>query len=254
MTYEESLKAVEHRPYPLPAGMWRMRQRWRDLLFAHWPIPAAQMQALIPASLEVDTYDGFAWAGVVPFWMDEVQVRYAGDHTAGFPTTRTFPELNLRTYVRSRRTGQAGVFFFSLDCASWLAVFGARVLFHLPYFPATMRRESVGPAVEYSSKRLLTSQSVRFDATYRTLREPVQAEPGSLEQFLTERYCLFTESRGRLLVGEIHHEQWPLERAQAEIRVNEIPAAHGLTLPNRPPVLHFARELRVAIWGLRVER
>lgn len=254
MTYEQSLKTVEHRPYPLPAGMWRMRQRWRDLLFAHWPSPAAEMQALLPAGLEVDTYDGFAWAGVVPFWMDEVQVRYAGQHTAGFPTTETFPELNLRTYVRSRKTGRAGVFFFSLDCTSWLAVAGARTLFHLPYFPAAMRRESVGPCVEYSSKRLLTSQSVRFDATYRTLGETIPREPGSLAEFLTERYRLFTESSGRLLVGEIHHELWPLEQAEAEIRVDEVPAAHGITLPQRAPVLYFSRALQVTIWGLQEDR
>ena len=251
MTYDESLKSVEHRPYPLSPGKWRMRQRWRDLLFAHWPIPLAQMVPLLPAGLEVDTYDGFAWAGVVPFWMDEVQVRVAGEQTIGFPTVREFAELNLRTYVRSRRTGQAGVYFFSLDCASWLAVLGARVLFHLPYFPAAMTRESSGDTVEYASRRLLTRQSVNFAAAYRTLGERILHEAGSLEQFLTERYCLFTESRGHLLVGEIHHEQWPLERAEAEIRVNQIPATHGLTLPDRAPVLHFSRELRVAIWGLR---
>ena len=254
MTYDEALTHVEHRPYPLPAGMWRMRQRWRDLLFAHWPIPVEQMAMLIPDGLEVDRYDGFAWAGVVPFWMDEVQVRFAGQRTSGFPTTTTFPELNLRTYVRSRQTGLRGVYFFSLDCASWLAVAGARTLFHLPYFPASMRRETSGPRVEYSSRRLLTRRSVRFEASYRTLGELIPHEAGSLEEFLTERYCLFTESRGRLLVGDIHHTRWPLERAEAEIRLDEIPAAHGLTLPRRAPVLHFSRELRVAIWGLRRDR
>jgi uncharacterized protein YqjF (DUF2071 family) len=231
-----------------------MRQRWRDLLFAHWPIPSAAMQPLLPAGLVADTCDGFAWAGVVPFWMDEVQVRVAGSQTIAFPTVREFPELNLRTYVRSRRTGLAGVYFFSLDCASWLAVAGARTLFHLPYFPAATSRESAGAVVEYRSRRLLTRQSVRFEATYRTLGERLPHEAGSLEEFLTERYCLFTESRGRLLVGDIHHELWPLERAEADIRLNEIPAAHGLRLPDRPPVLHFARELRVALWGLREDK
>jgi uncharacterized protein YqjF (DUF2071 family) len=254
VTYDEALQDVEHRPYPLPAGMWRMRQRWRDLLFAHWPIPVDAMARLIPAGLEVDAYDGSAWAGVVPFWMDEVQVRAAGQHTITFPSVREFPELNLRTYVRSRRTGRAGVYFFSLDCSSWLAVLGARTLFHLPYFPAAMRRETSGARVEYSSRRLLTRQSVRFEASYRTLGEPIAHEQGSIEAFLTERYCLFTESRGRLLVGDIHHVQWPLERAEAEIRVDEIPAVHGLMLPERAPLLHFSRELRVAIWALREDR
>lgn len=251
MTYDEALTHVEHRPYPLPVGMWRMRQRWRDLLFAHWPIPVAAMAPLLPAGLEVDSYDGFAWAGIVPFWMDEVQVRTFGKRMIAFPTVREFPELNLRTYVRSRRTGRSGVYFFSLDCASWLAVAGARALFHLPYFPAAMTRVTSGASVEYSSRRLLTRQKVRFESTFRTLGEPFAHQKGSIEEFLTERYCLFTESRGRLLVGDIHHERWPLERAEAEIGLNEIPAAHGLTLPRRAPLLHFSRELRVAIWPLR---
>lgn len=253
MTYAQSLQHTEHRPYPLPPGLWRQRQRWRDLLFAHWPIPVDAMQRLLPPGLVADTYDGYAWAGIVPFWMDEVQVRYAGQRTVGFPTVKTFPELNLRTYVRSAKTGLAGVYFFSLDCASWLAVLGARVLFHLPYFPAAMRRETTGSAVRYSSRRLFTRESVRVELDYRASGPVIPPVPGSIEQFLTERYCLFTRSRGRLLVGHIHHAPWSLQPAEAEFRVNELPAAHGLTLPLRAPLLHFSREIRVNIWGLSTE-
>lgn len=253
MTYDQSLQTTEHRPYPLPAGQWRQRQRWRDLLFAHWPIPADDMQRLLPPGLVVDSWDGSAWAGIVPFWMDEVQVRYAGQRTIGFPTVKTFPELNLRTYVRSRKTGLAGVYFFSLDCASWLAVLGARTLFHLPYFPAAMQRTPTGAATNYSSRRLFTRQSVRVELEYQPIGPALAHQTGSIEQFLTERYCLFTRSRGRLLVGHIHHAPWTLQPAEAEFRVNELPAAHGLSLPRRAPLLHYSRELRVAIWGLRGE-
>jgi uncharacterized protein YqjF (DUF2071 family) len=248
-----SLAATEHRPYPLPAGRWRMRQRWNDLLFAHWPIPVAEIAALLPAGLEVDTFEGYAWAGVVPFWMDEVTNRVVGSATVTVPTTRTFPELNLRTYVRSRVSGLSGVYFFSLDCASPLAVLGARTLFHLPYFPASMSYEEDARGIHYKSRRRLTRKSVRFEGSYRSLgAAPVRAnEPGSIEHFLTERYCLFTPFAGHMLVGDIHHVAWPLEPAEAEIRVNEIPAAHEVVLPKRAPVLHFARELRVTIWPLR---
>jgi uncharacterized protein YqjF (DUF2071 family) len=145
------------------------------------------------------------------------------------------------------------VFFFSLDAASALAVLGARTLFHLPYFLARMRRETEADgAIQYTSRRLLTGPSVRFRARYRGLGEvAAPAVAGSLEHFLTERYCLFTPFGGRLLVGHIHHLPWPLEAAEAEIEVNELPAAHGIALPNRAPVLHFARELHVYIWPLR---
>ena len=160
--------------------------------------------------------------------------------------------MNLRTYVRSRATGLAGVYFFSLDAASLLAVLGARTLFHLPYFWAKMRR-SVQPdgSIDYTSRRLATRQSVRFEATYSSRGLVTPSLPGSLEAFLTERYCLFTHHGGRLSVGHIHHLPWPLEVAEAEIRVNELPQAHGITLPNRPPVLHLARELHVYIWSLK---
>jgi uncharacterized protein YqjF (DUF2071 family) len=250
------LSTVAHRPYPLPPGRWRMTQRWHDLLFAHWPIPADAMGRLLPAGLEVDTFDNYAWAGVVPFWMDQVRTRTIGERCVIIPTTAEFCEMNLRTYVRSKVTGLRGVYFFSLDAASALAVLGARALFHLPYCLAGMRRHAdpVG-AIHYSSKRLLTRRSVRFEAKYRSLQPaPTPGASGTLEHFLTERYCLFTPHAGRILVGHIHHLPWPLESAEAEIILNELPAAHGIALPNRPPVLHFARELQVYLWSLQEDR
>jgi uncharacterized protein YqjF (DUF2071 family) len=233
-----------------------MAQRWNDLLFAHWPIPPGEMTRLLPAGIEVDTFDGYAWVGVVPFWMDQVRTRAAGERCITFPGTGTFCELNLRTYVRSRATGLRGVYFFALDAASALAVIGARMFFHLPYFLASMHRqiESDG-TVEYVSNRLLTARSVRFKARYRGLGEVAgPSRDGTLEHFLTERYCLFTRHAGQVRVGHIHHLPWPLEPAEAEIVINELPAAHGITLPDRPPVLHFARKLEVYIWSLREDR
>jgi uncharacterized protein YqjF (DUF2071 family) len=251
------LETVAHRPYPLPAGPWRMAQRWNDLLFAHWPISPQVMASLLPAGLEVDTFDGQAWVGVVPFWMDRVRTRIAGETTVTVPGTATFAELNLRTYVRSRRTGLQGVFFFSLDAESLLAVIGARTIFHLPYFLSDMKRVTYpGGSIQYSSTRMLTRQKPSFRANYRGLGRKAGAAaslPGSLEYFLTERYCLFTTSGSRLLVGHIHHLPWPLEPAEAEIEVNDLPQAHGLTLPNQPPILHFSRELEVFIWSLAEE-
>jgi Uncharacterized conserved protein len=230
-----------------------MAQRWNDLLFAHWPVAVEQIASLLPPGLAVDSFDGYAWVGVVPFWMDQVRTRTIGESTIVVPSTGQFCELNLRTYVRSNATGLAGVYFFSLDAASALAVFGARTIFHLPYFLASMKRQIGSDGViEYESKRLLTRRSVRFKARYRGLAKvAAPSVAGSLEHFLTERYCLFTTHRGRVLVGDIHHLPWPLERAEAEIELNELPAAHGITLPDRGPVLHFARELHVYIWSLR---
>ena len=251
----DTLRDTGHRPFPMPDRPWTMTQRWNDLLFAHWPIAVETMAALIPEGLEVDVFDGYAWVGVVPFWMSRIRARVPGMDHRRFPFSRSFPELNLRTYVRSKRTGRAGVFFFALEAASPVAVAGARTLFHLPYFLANMSRTTTTDGtVRYKSRRLLTSQTVGFQATYRGLgrNEDVQAsQPGSLEHFLTERYCLFTTHSGAVLVGNIHHKSWPLEAAEAEMRTNDLPRAHGLTLPNRPPVLHFSKSLDVYIWALR---
>jgi uncharacterized protein YqjF (DUF2071 family) len=227
-----------------------MRQRWNDLLFAHWPIPPAEIAALLPPGLVVDTYAGDAWIGVVPFWMDRVQIRVAGDQTGGVPTTRTFSELNLRTYVRSARTGKQGVFFFSLDCSSPLAVAGARMIFHLPYYCASIQLHQQAERVRYESRRWGRGNPA-FQADYHPCGPIALSKPGSLEAFLTERYCLFTPHGGSLLRGEIHHAPWPLQPAQAEIGVNELPAAHGVTLPASKPLLHFSHHLDVYLWSLR---
>jgi uncharacterized protein len=246
------LSTIDHRPYSLPAGRWRMAQHWNDLLFAHWPIAVDKMAPLLPARLKVDTYDGYAWVGVVPFWMDQVRTRAIGESCITVPGAATFCELNLRTYVRSRTTGLPGVYFFSLDAASALAVLGARTLFHLPYFLASMQRQTEPDGtIQYSSRRLFSRHSVRFQARYRGLGNlTAPSVDGTLEHFLTAHYCLFTPHAGRLLVGHIHHLPWPLEPADAEISINQLPAAHGISLPNRPPVLHFARSLEVYIWSL----
>ncbi len=233
-----------------------MAQRWNDLLFAHWPIAPEALAKCLPPGLEADLYDGQAWLGVIPFWMDRVRVRAVGERTVWFPGTRSFPELNLRTYVRSRRTGQPGIFFFSLDAGSTLAVLGARVLFFLPYFPATMSREMLPDGgMLYRSRRWLPrARPAEVQVRYRPIGPVRRSESGDLASFLTERYCLFTTSPGgHLLVGEIDHQQWPLQPAEAEFLRNDLPADFGFTLPDRAPVLYFSKELEVTIWGLRRE-
>ncbi len=136
---EETLSVVNHRPYALPKRPWTMMQRWNDLLFAHWPIPAAKLEALLPSGLQVDTFDQSAWLGVVPFWMDRVQLR----GVPRIPGASRFPELNLRTYVRERNTNRAGVYFFCLEASNPLAVMMARAVFHCPIIGPACRSKYV---------------------------------------------------------------------------------------------------------------
>lgn len=242
------LTMTEDRPWALPAQPWSMTQRWHSLLFAHWPVAAESIAPLLPPGLLVDGFAGMGWIGIVPFTMDRIRFRGLGS----VPGANRFAELNLRTYVRHERTGTPGVFFFSLDAANPVAVVVARTWFHLPYYWARMRaKEGEGGWVHYQSTRLLAGEPVRFRATYRGLgpQRAQRSARDTIEYFLTERYCLFTQDRkGELLQGNIHHAPWPLEAAEAEIEVNDLPRAHGIQLPDIAPVLHFARSQTVVLW------
>jgi hypothetical protein len=223
-----------------------MAQTWHDLLFAHWPLPVAALQALLPQGLAVDTFDGEAWVGVVPFRMSGIRLRA----TPALPWVSAFPELNLRTYVT--RAGKPGVWFFSLDAANPLAVAVARRWFHLPYFRARMRCASSGAdAIEYASvRRHAGAPAAELVARYRPCAPVERARPGSLEHWLTERYRLYAaDRRGALFEGEIHHAPWPLQRAEWELERDTLSATLGIEIPERAPLLHFARRLDVAIWA-----
>jgi uncharacterized protein YqjF (DUF2071 family) len=245
---KEILSETSHRPWPLPRSAWTMTQRWNDLLFAHWPVPVADLADLVPSQLTIDTFDGSAWVAITPFWMDRIRLR----GMPLIPGANHFPELNLRTYVRDRHSNMSGVYFFSLDAANPAAVVAARTLFKLPYYWAHMKIESQDQReFHYQSTRLLTLNQVRFRARYRSLQQP--SAKGGLETFLTERYCLYTtDKRGTIYRGNIHHLPWPLEMAEAEIEINELPQAHGIQLPDTKPLLHYARELVVYIWQLEL--
>ena len=248
----DMLELESHRPWPMPAGSWLMSQRWCDLLFAHWPVPAAAIRSRIPERLEIETFDGTAWIAVVPFRMEAVRPRWL----PAVPWLSAFPELNLRTYVRL--DDRPGVFFFSLDATNPVAVSLARRLFRLPYFRARMSCEGRGEAVAYRSTRTHRgAPEARFEGRYGPVGEVSRAVPGTLEHFLAERYCLYASGRsvGRpsddLYRGEVHHGPWPLQPAEADIAVNSLLESVGLgDAAARPPHLLFARRIDVRVWPL----
>lgn len=228
----------------MPEEAWTWQQQWYDLLFAHWAVEAGQLREWIPEELEIDTHSGMAWIGVVPFRM-----RMKRRGVPGIPTVSHFAELNVRTYVKL--DGKPGVWFFSLDAESRLAVWGARRFFHLPYYHAEMQVRQEGEWIDYQSTRRGASTG-RFVARYRAKVPVSLAIESSLEHWLTERYCLFARSKcGAYWCGEIHHSPWPLQQAEAEIRENTMLAPLGLAVPEGEPVLHFARNIDVALWPLR---
>jgi uncharacterized protein len=235
------LKSVDHRPWPLAEGPWIMEQTWNDLLFAHWPLNLEAVRPLVPQQLSLDTFDGRCWVAVTPFHMSGVRARWLPP----LPALSRFPELNVRTYVRAG--AKPGVFFFSLDAASRLAAWVARATYRLPYFHARMEAEP-GEWIRYRSVR---RPGVQFRAVYRPAAPVEFRKPESLEHWLTERYCLYTMSRGRIFCAEIHHRPWPLQDAEAEIRENTVADAAGINLPETAPLVHFSKKLEVLIWRLK---
>jgi hypothetical protein len=219
-------------------------QTWDDLLFVHWPAPEDALRSCLPAGLELDLFDGEAWIGVTPFRITGLRAR----GLPPLPFASSFLELNTRTYVTAG--GKPGIWFFSLDAASELAVEAARRSYKLPYFRADMRAGWRDGRLEYESRRRdPRGVPASFRASYRPVGEVLDADPGSLASFLTERYCLYTEDAGRLKRAEIHHAPWPLQPAEAEIAENTM-VPRGIEPLEDEPLLHFSARRDVVIWPL----
>jgi uncharacterized protein YqjF (DUF2071 family) len=233
--------STAHRPWPLPGRPWLMTQTWHDLLFAHWRVDVSSLRRAVPAAFDLDLFDGEAWVGVVPFHMTNVGLRA----TPAVPWISAFPELNVRTYVRV--ADRPGVYFFSLDADRGLAVAAARTLLNLPYYTADMTIERRDDAIRYESARR-TRPSGQFNATYEPVGDPFAPAAGSIEYFLTERYCLYHHNRlGHPYRLDIHHRPWSLQFARATITMNTMAAASHLAL-NGAPLLHFARRQDALAW------
>jgi uncharacterized protein YqjF (DUF2071 family) len=230
-----ALEETAHRPWPLPERSWLQGQTWEHLLFAHWRADEGALRAHVPDQLEIETLDGSAWLAITPFRLSALRLR----GTLPLPLVSSFPELNVRTYVR--RGDRPGIWFFSLDAASRWAVAAARRTYRLPYHLARMRVAARNGWVEYSSART----GHVFEGRYRPTGAVFRAEPGTLEHFLTERYCLWTHGPAR---AEIHHAPWLLQPAEAELELNTM-APEGIELAG-DPLCHYAERQDVVIWSL----
>jgi uncharacterized protein YqjF (DUF2071 family) len=228
-----------------PSGKPIMHQSWGKLLFMHWAIDAGLLRPLIPAGLEIDTYNGKAWIGVVPFTMWDI--RALPSFLPAVPKLSAMHELNVRTYVH--HNGTPGVWFFSLDCNSSTAVFGARTFYYLPYYNAELTLEQTNTKIDYSLKRTDKPRAI-FDATWNIGPPLPVSEPDSLEFFLTERYCLYSEHKGRIHQARIHHQPWPLQTASLDSYSSTMLDVLGLPEPTAAPILHYAEEISADIWSL----
>lgn len=215
-----------------------MSQTWKRVTFLHWPYEPAVVQRPLPRALEVDTFGGAAWIGLVPFEIHNLR---------GIPH---FPETNVRTYVVGP-DGARAVWFFSLDAARLLAVLGARIAYHLPYFWAHMRVASHHGTIQYRSRRRSPhSTSVMSDIAVTPGERYLETELGDRDHFLTARYRLYSETRGKLRCAQIEHEPWPLARASVMGLNQNLVEAAGLPAPAGAPLVHYAAGIDVKIGPL----
>lgn len=238
---------VRHRPYPMPTTPWLMTQTWHDLLFLHWPVDAQMLRALLPGGLELDLFEGQAYVGITPLYMTNMAPR----GVPPVPGLSSMPEVNVRTYVVAKDV--PGVYFFSLDAGSALAVGAARAMYYLPYFSAKMRLDQRNGWIHVRSRRAgHAGRPAQLRARYRgvgTARPPAN---GSLEYFLTERYCLYTFDHAfHMCRVDIHHGPWMLAPADAEIEINTMAEANDIRLPGVSPLAHYAKRQDTVVWPLR---
>ena len=233
-----------HRPWPLPDAPWLNGQTWESLLFAHWPVPVSTLRPHVPRSLEIETFDGTAWLGITPFRLESYRLR----GLPPLPGVSSFYEVNVRTYVTA--FDKPGIWFFSLDASSRAAVAAARRAYRLPYFHASMLM-SEHERVTFRSMRRDGASEAEIEVVYGpSSDDPISPEPGTLEHFLTERYCLYAEGGGVLYRAEIHHPPWPLQTAGGDLFTNTMPPP-GIELPADEPLMHFAARQDVVVWPLR---
>jgi uncharacterized protein YqjF (DUF2071 family) len=241
----ERLGPTGHRPWPMPQTPWVMAQTWQDLAFLHWPLHPSDLREMVPPGLSLDTFEGAAWLGITPFAVTGLRLR----GLPAVPGLSSFQELNVRTYVTV--DGKPGVFFFSLDANNVAAVELARRWYALPYFLAAGAMDRRGGPVHFTSRRRSgAARPAEFAAAYRAVGDPSPAVAGTLEWWLTERYCLYSvDQDGRLYRAEIHHPPWPLQRAEVEVDRNTMAVGLGARLDAQPALAHFARTLDVRVWS-----
>ena len=238
-TYEGNLEQKRKVMTNLP---WIMKQTWKDVLFAHYPVQKKVLEKLVPSVLPLDTYNGTCWVSIVPYLTSSM-------HPRGFPPIpgmAAYPGFNIRTYVTLN--GKPGVYFFRLTAANFLAAHFAKTFFRLPYLYMDMKYKKVKNLIVFESEK---KTGLQLLCNYKSISDPVPTEKGSLEEWLVERYCVYTvNKKGVPLRGDILHEPWLLEKAEAEFHQNTLLSSLNIVAENEKPILHYAKSRVVRFWPI----
>jgi len=249
------LYSVEHRPWLPPDSHWLVSQSWDNILLAHFALAPATLRPFVPDGFTLDLYDGVAWLTVSPFCA--THVRPSG--IPPLPGFSFFSQLNLRTYVTLE--GKSGIFYLSVDVASLSAVWFARIFFRMQYWHAAIRFSRNNSGVDDSVARTMSFRASRlrgpaackgpaeFEVMYRPEGDPEPVHRATLEEFLTERYCIYSWNRGKYYRTEVHHQPWSLQPASVELQANTLAEPFGFALPARPDLCYFSPSVKMLVWA-----
>lgn len=241
------MNEVVHSSWSLPSKYWIMQQNWRNLLFLHWPIPPEKLRPHIPSSLQIDTFNGSAWLGVILFVLEGIYPR----GISFFSLTPKFPEINVRTYVKY--DGKPGIYFLSIDVANWASLKIAKRWYRLPYHSAQISIRKEGKTFHcHSIRKGNANTPILFEGKYVPVSEVFFPKEGTLEHWLTERYCLYSSNNGvNIYCGEIHHQPWPLQKAKIEIVRNTLFTPFHFDLSEVKPIAHYSTGVDSLMWNIK---
>ncbi|EKN71035.1 hypothetical protein BABA_02632 [Neobacillus bataviensis LMG 21833] len=236
-----------HRSWPLPSKYWIIRQSWRNLLFLHWPIPLEKLRPHIPSSLQIDTFNSYAWVGVILFVIEGIYPR----GISSVSLTSKFPEVNVRTYVTY--DGKPGIYFLSIDVENWASLRIAKRWYRLPYHSAQISFRKEGQAFHMHSIRKGNANTpISFKGKYVPVAKVYFPKEGTLDHWLTERYCLYSSNNGvNIYCGEINHRSWPLQNVETEIYHNTLFTPYQFELSDEKPIVHFSKGLDTIFWNIK---
>jgi len=224
---------------PNPVTRAVMVQQWRDLAYVHWRYPVEEVQALLPSGVEVDVHDGSAWVGLIPFSMRKIGL----PRLPAVPYFGSFPEVNVRTYVRCN--GKPGVWFFSLDVNRFLPSLVARTTYLLPYCWGSARHFRDGDVLKTTVRRRWPSTSSTHISIL--IGDEIE-EPSDTAVFLSARWGLYSKGfRGALRYAPVDHEKWPLYSATLLDIDDSLVTSAGLSAPRGEPHVMFSPGVSVRV-------
>ncbi len=233
-----------NRKRDLPSLPWIMKQTWIDSLFIHYPVKREVLQKFVPDVLPIDTFEGVGWISIVPYLTSSMRLR--GIPPA--PGIKQFPGYNVRTYVNVN--GRPGIYFFSLTAANWFSATAAKIFFRLPYYFLDIHMDNHNDLVIFNSKTL-ANNGAQLICNYKPNSKSKRAERGSLDEWLIERYCLFTvNKKGAPLRCNILHHPWLLQDVEVEFQKNTTLSPFNIIPDNRNYIMHYSKRAEVRIWPL----